>query len=46
MVPRDFAYSLAHAATAAFWMDLRQGEVHWSITDTGWAKAAWGILFP
>jgi acetyl-CoA synthetase len=46
MVPRDFAYSLAHAATAAFWMDLKQGEVHWSITDTGWAKAAWGILFP
>lgn len=46
MVPRDFAYALAHAATALFWMDLRAGEVHWTLTDTGWAKAAWGLLFP
>jgi len=46
MVPRDFAYGLAHAATALFWMDLRDGDVHWTLTDTGWAKAAWGLIFP
>ncbi|CAM5479110.1 2-aminobenzoate-CoA ligase [Aquamicrobium terrae] len=46
MVPRDHAYALAHAATGLFWMDLRPGDIHWSLTDTGWAKAAWGILFP
>ncbi|WP_339717481.1 AMP-binding protein [uncultured Sneathiella sp.] len=46
MVPRDFGYALAHAATALFWMDLREGDVHWTLTDTGWAKAAWGLLFP
>ena len=46
MVPRDFGYALAHAATALFWMDLRESDVHWTLTDTGWAKAAWGILFP
>lgn len=46
MVPRDFGYALAHAATALFWMDLRESDIHWTVTDTGWAKAAWGLLFP
>jgi acetyl-CoA synthetase len=46
LVVRDHAYALAHAATGLFWMDLRKDDVHWSITDTGWAKAAWGMLFP
>ena len=46
MVPRDFAYALAHAATGLFWMDLRPEDIHWTLTDTGWAKAAWGMLFP
>lgn len=46
MVPRDFGYAMAHAATALFWMDLRESDMHWTLTDTGWAKAAWGMLFP
>ena len=46
LVVRDHAYALAHAATGLFWMDLREDDIHWSITDTGWAKAAWGMLFP
>lgn len=46
MVPRDFGYALAHTATALFWMDLRESDMHWTLTDTGWAKAAWGMLFP
>jgi acetyl-CoA synthetase len=27
-------------------MDLRESDIHWTLTDTGWAKAAWGMLFP
>lgn len=46
MVPRDHGYALAHAATGLFWMDLREEDLHWTLTDTGWAKAAWGMLFP
>ncbi len=46
MVPRAFEYGLAHASTALFWMDLQPDDVHWTLTDTGWAKAAWGMLFP
>lgn len=46
LAPRDFAYGLSHAATALFWMDLKRESIHWTLTDTGWAKAAWGLLFP
>ncbi len=45
MVSRDFGYALAQVATGLFWMDNRAGDVHWTLTDTGWAKAAWGMLF-
>ncbi len=46
MVPRDHGYALAHAITGRYWMDLSEDDVHWSLSDTGWAKAAWGMLFP
>ncbi|MEM9049532.1 MAG: AMP-binding protein [Pseudomonadota bacterium] len=45
MVPRDHAYAFAHAITARHWMGLSPGDLHWTLTDTGWAKAAWGMLF-
>ena len=45
MVPRDHGYALAHVLTARYWMDLREDDVHWTLSDTGWAKAAWGVLF-
>ncbi len=46
MVPHKYSYALAHASTGLFWMDLRREDIHWTLTDTGWAKAAWGMLFP
>lgn len=46
MVPRDFSYGLAHQITGQYWMGLKEGDIHWTLTDTGWAKAAWGMLFP
>ena len=45
MVPRDHGYALAHAITGRFWMDLREDDLHWTLSDTGWAKAAWGMLY-
>ena len=45
MVPRDHGYALAHVLTGRYWMDLREDDVHWTLSDTGWAKAAWGVLF-
>ena len=45
MVQHRQSYGIAHVGTARFWHDLRAGDVHWALTDTGWAKAAWGTLF-
>jgi acetyl-CoA synthetase len=39
------SYSLGHIITARFWQDLHPGDLHWTVSDTGWAKAAWGGLF-
>lgn len=45
MVPRDNAYAHAHCITAEFWMDQQKDDIHWTLSDTGWAKAAWGMLY-
>ena len=45
MVLHDQSYGLGHVSTARFWHDLRPGDRHWTVTDTGWAKAAWGGLY-
>jgi acetyl-CoA synthetase len=45
MVRQPVSYGLGHATTARFWHDLRPGDRHWTVSDTGWAKAAWGGLF-
>ncbi len=45
MVQHPQSYALGHIGTARFWQDLRPGDLHWTVTDTGWAKAAWGGLF-
>ena len=46
LVPRSYGYGLAQVATGLFWMDLQPNDLHWTLTDTGWSKAAWGMLFP
>src|SRR6266516_2623575 len=39
------SYGLGHRLTGELWLDLKPGDVHWCLTDTGWAKAAWSCLF-
>ena len=39
------AYTLAHQVTGAHWLDLSEHDMHWNMSDTGWAKAAWSSLF-
>ena len=45
MVLHGASYGHGHVSTARFWHDLRAGDRHWTVSDTGWAKAAWGGLF-
>ncbi|MER5794303.1 AMP-binding protein [Streptomyces sp. NPDC001980] len=39
------SFGLGHMVTARYWQDLRPGDLHWTLSDTGWAKAAWSKLF-
>ncbi len=39
------SYGIGHEVTARFWQDLTPADLHWTVSDTGWAKAAWGMLF-
>lgn len=39
------SYGLGHAITGRLWLDLSEDDLHWNISDTGWAKAAWSSLF-
>ncbi len=45
MVQHVGSYAMGHEITARFWHDLTPDDVHWTVSDTGWAKAAWGKLF-
>ena len=39
------SYGIGHQTTGRYWLDLREDDLHWNISDTGWAKAAWSSLF-
>jgi acetyl-CoA synthetase/medium-chain acyl-CoA synthetase len=36
---------IGHIITGRFWLDNRPEDLHWTISDTGWAQAAWTCLF-
>lgn len=39
------SYPLGHQTTGKVWLDLSPDDLHWNLSDTGWAKAAWSSLF-
>ena len=39
------SYPIGHVATGRFWLDNRPTDLHWTLSDTGWAQAAWTALF-
>ena len=39
------SYGFGHVTTGKYWLDLGPGDLHWNISDTGWAKAAWSSYF-
>ncbi len=45
MVPHEQSYAMAHRLTAELWHDLTPEDIIWTITDTGWAKIAWGAFY-
>ncbi|MBO5649475.1 MAG: AMP-binding protein [Clostridia bacterium] len=41
----SFKYPLGHFITARYWHCVNPEGLHLSISDTGWAKAAWGKIY-
>ncbi len=44
-VIHDFSYPLAHIVTARYWHHAEDGGLHFTVAETGWAKASWGKLY-
>ncbi len=45
VVHTQASYPLGHTITGKYWLDLHEGDLHWNLSDMGWAKAAWSNLF-
>jgi len=44
-VIHDFAYPLAHIVTAKHWQQAEENGLHFTVAETGWAKASWGKIY-
>lgn len=44
-VLHDYSYPLAHIVTAKYWQQAEDGGLHFTVAETGWAKASWGKLY-
>lgn len=45
MAEHTHAYALGHYTTGVYWHDLRPGDLHLTLADTGWGKAVWGKFY-
>lgn len=45
MVQHDFVYPLAHILTARYWQHVEDDGLHYTVADSGWAKAVWGKIY-
>ena len=45
MVMHDYTYPLGHIQTAKHWQNVIPGGLHFTVSDTGWAKSAWGKIY-
>lgn len=39
------SYGIGHRLTGELWLDLKPDDVHWNLSDLGWAKAAWSSFY-
>lgn len=45
MTRHNFIYPLGHIATATYWQNVTDDGLHYTVADTGWAKAVWGKIY-
>jgi acyl-coenzyme A synthetase/AMP-(fatty) acid ligase len=39
------SYPIGHVITGRFWLDNTPADLHWTLSDTGWAQVAWTHFF-
>lgn len=44
-VIHEHSYPLAHIVTAKYWQQAEDGGLHFTVAETGWAKASWGKIY-
>ena len=44
-VCHNFAHPLGHIITAKYWQQVKENQLHMSVTDSGWAKFGWGKIY-
>ena len=44
-VIHDYSYPLAHIVTAKYWQQAEENGLHFTVAETGWAKASWGKIY-
>ena len=45
LAAHNFKYPLGHFITAKYWHRVNPEGLHFTISDTGWAKSMWGKLY-
>ena len=45
MALHSYKYALGHFVTAKYWHQVERDGLHFTISETGWAKAMWGKLY-
>lgn len=45
MVAHNYYYPLGHIVTSLYWQQCIDGGLHFTISETGWAKSVWGKLY-
>lgn len=45
MIVHDYTYPLGHIITAKYWQHVEDGKLHLTMSDSGWAKFAWGKIY-
>ena len=45
MILHDYTYPLGHILTAHYWQHVEENKLHLTMSDSGWAKFAWGKIY-
>lgn len=45
MILHDYSFPLGHILTAKYWHHVEENKLHLTMSDSGWAKFAWGKIY-